>query len=199
MSRGEKRRTALKNASYRQIAQIAHDAATWYKATLLQCIRFDNARGQGYNDPFDLPWSEDAHYPFVPEKIYLLLAINHTLDYVEDLNIALLSKNDFRLDSAAKKLLDTDDFHNRIKKVRNANEHSIEYLLDVGWNQQEFESSIPTEIGRIVTNSQWYIQIGEDAYIGDINVVGMLNHLRDNRDEIITLLSTIFIDYFGKE
>ncbi|MCD7802432.1 MAG: hypothetical protein LUH09_05955, partial [Clostridiales bacterium] len=73
------------------------------------------------------------------------------------------------------------------------------YISDVGWNQQEFESSIPTEIGRIVTNSQWYIQIGEDAYIGDINVVGMLNHLRDNRDEIITLLSTIFIDYFGKE
>lgn len=199
MAREEKKCAALKAATNNHIAQIAHDAAIWYKTTLLQYVRFKNAREQGYNDPFDLPWSEDTPYPFVPEKVFLLLAVNHALDCVNDLNIALLSKNDFRLDGAAKKLLDTQDFHNRIKKVRNANEHSVEYLLGNGWNKDEFVSTIHTELGDITTNAHWYIHIGEDAYIGDINVVDMMNHLRDNRDEIIALLSTIFIDYFGKE
>ncbi len=193
----EQRDERLKSASNYQIAKIAHDAALWYKTVFLQYSRCFEQEHENAKFPFELSWNKEDALPFNADKLFFLIAINHTLDYIQDLNKILDSKNDGRLDYIVQKLLFEDDFYKKIKDLRNMNEHNIDYLILNGHNQSEFVSLIPCDSCSIITNANACWRIGNDEYIGNVNIEYIFNHMHEYRDEIIELLKTIFEEYVG--
>lgn len=186
--------SALKTASGNQIAQMAYDAAMWYKAVFLQAVRFAECK---HEDPFRLPWREHREMPVVAEKLFLILAIDHALNNIRDLNIALQSRNDSRLKDIKEELLDRDGFYDKIRQLRNANEHKTEYQLGIGNAQDSFVSTISTKCGAAKINSHCFFQIGDEAFVGGVNLMDMLKHMKNYRDKIIPLLETIKCEYYG--
>lgn len=189
-----KKDTALEKASGNQIAQMAYDAAMWYKAVFLQAIRFVSVNCE---TPFLLPWCEHKEMPEGAERFFLIVSIDHALTNIKDLNLTLLHRNDFRLKELKEDLLDKDNFYEKIRRLRNANEHNTEYRLGIGNGQDLFCSTVSTKYGKFTTNSHWFFQVGDEAFLGGINFKEMLKHMEVNRDKIIPLLEKIFWDYFG--
>lgn len=186
----------LQHASNEQIAQLAYDAAMWYKTVFLQAIRFSEAMNDhGPEDPFRLPWREHMEFPSGAERFYFVIAADHALSNIRYLNIALKHRGDDRLSDLSEKLLDTDNFYDKIRQLRNANEHNTEYRLGIGTKQDQYCTTIATEIGMFTTNAHWLVHIGEGMFIGGVNVLDMLKHLHEYRDEMITLLERIYCEY----
>lgn len=186
----------LKSTSNEQIAQLAYDAAMWYKTTFLQALRFAEAMNDhGPEDPFSLPWKEYNVLPSSAERFYFVIAADHALSNIRYLNIALKHRGDDRLSDLSEKLLGTGNFSDKIVQLRNANEHNTEYRLGIGTKQVQYCTTISTEIGKLMTNAHWLVHIGKDMFIGDVNLMDMLNHLHEYRDEMITLLERIHCEY----
>ena len=186
--------SALKTASGNQIAQTAYNAAMWYKAFSLQAIRFAECKNE---DPFLLPWRDHREMPVAAERFFMILAIDHTLTDIKDLDFALRSRNDSRLKDIKEELLDKDGFYDKIHQLRNANEHNMEYRLGIGNKQDSFFGTVSTKHGNFKMNSHWFFQIGDEAFIGDVNLVEMLNHMATYRETIIPLLEKIMWEYYG--
>ena len=81
--------------------------------------------------------------------------------------------------------------------MRNANEHKMEYCLGSGNAQDSFISTISTKYGCFKTNSHWFFQIGDEAFIGGVNFMEMLKHMAAYRDKVIPLLEKIVCEYYG--
>ena len=187
--------SVLREASGNQIGQMAYDAAMWYKAFFLQAIRFAECNNE---DPFLLPWREHSEMPMTAERFFMILAIDHTLTNIKDLDSALRSRNDSRLKDIKEELLDKDGFYNKIHQLRNANEHKIEYELGIGHGQESFINEVSTKYGKIKTNSLWLLQVEDELFVGDVNFVEILNHMAVYRDKIIPVLEKICREYYGE-
>ena len=186
--------SALKTASGDQVAQMAYDAAMWYKAFFLQSLRLEECKNE---DPFLRPWREHMEMPVAAERFFMILAIDHALTNIKDLDLALQSRNDSRVKEVKKELLDRNGFYDKIRQLRNANEHKMEYCLGIGNAQDSFISTISTKYGCFKTNSHWFFQIGDEAFIGGVNFMEMLKHMAAYRDKVIPLLEKIVCEYYG--
>ena len=191
---------ALENASGNLISQMAYEAAMWYKACFLRAVRFAGANtnfSAKSEEPFLLPWSEHTEMPEMAERFFVIVAIDHTLTIIKDLDLALQSRNDYRLKEVKEELLDKDGFYNKIHQLRNANEHGTEYRLGIGRSQGSFCSTVSTKYGTFKTNPHWFFQIGDEVFIGGVNFMDMLKHMQASRDRIIPLLEEICWNYYG--
>ena len=191
---------ALKNASNKEIALMAYDAAMWYKATFLQAIRFAEAQNnREYGDPFKLPYRDNKHFPIKAEMFYMIIAADHAMCNIKNLNTVLIALGDNRLDALKKKILDTDDLYQKVHRTRNANEHFTEYRLGVGNQQNKYEYDYTVGKIKVKTNLHWFVQIGDNVRVGEVDVMNMLNHLQESREELIPELEQIFSEYYVKE
>lgn len=187
--------TALKAASGDQISQMAYDAAMWYKTFFLQAIRLAECKNE--EGPFLLPWREHVKIPEAAERFFMILAIDHALTNIKDLDLALQSRNDSRLKKIKEDLLDKDGFYAKIRQLRNANEHKTEYRLGIGDAQDSFCRVVSTKYGNFKINSHLFFQIGDEAFIGSVSFMDMLKHMEAYRDKIIPLLERIMCEYYG--
>lgn len=191
----KEKESALKKASGDQIAKMAYDSAMWYKTFFLQAIRLAECKNE--EEPFLLPWHEYSEMPVAAERFFMILAIDHALTNIKDLDFTLQSRNDSRLKEIKEELLDKDGFYDKIRQLRNANEHNTEYCLGVGNAQDSFFRVVSTKYGDFKINSHFFFQIGDEAFIGGVNFMDVLKHMAANRDKIIPLLQTIMWEYYG--
>ncbi len=182
--------------SNRHIAQMAYNSSMWYKAVFLQAQRFCRAENTGLEDPFCFPWNEYNSVPLPVERFFLIVAIDHALGNIKALETALKNRGDTRLKSIKEKILDEKGFYQKIRQIRNANEHDIEYSLGIGKKQGAFNNTIPTELGRIPTTAHLTVHVGNKVFLGDADLVASLEHMRAYRDELFSVLEGILCEYY---
>ena len=99
------------------------------------------------------------------------------------------------MDKFKKGLLDEGNLYDRIKVLRNSNEHKIDYMLGEGRQQNQFERDINADLGSLTTNEHMYVHIGKDAFLGEVPIMEVLRQMKKYRDELIPLLETIHCEY----
>lgn len=178
------------------ISQLAYETAVWYQSSFLQACRFVKAaKKEGFEDPFVLPWETKDKLPFLAEKLFFICSIKQAFEDIKSLNVLLLYHGDNRMDKFKKGLLDEGNLYDRIKVLRNSNEHKIDYMLGEGRQQNQFERDINTDLGSLITNEHMYVHIGKDAFLGEVPLMEMLRQMKKYRDELIQLLNTIHYEY----
>ena len=196
-SRRKKRVSSLERASNIQIAHMAHDAATWYKAFFLQRERFLESE-RGMADCFDHTEAKQGVFPFVPEKLFWIETIDHTLSDIDDLNTALLAHGDSRLKSYKEGLLDDEEFIRIIRHLRNANEHYVEYLLGIGNAQVRAGSDELVSSPQVGTALHWYFNIDGAEILGNVSCERMIERMRTYYLDIMGCLESVFNEYYTK-
>lgn len=183
------------------ISHTAYETAAWYKSIFLQVGRFFEAdsRGDDGDEVYSLPYKKYNAMPYIVERHYLILSIAHFVDSLEELNVAMLEKNDDRVKKFYENIVSNDSLGERINQLRNENEHKNEYRLGLGHNEDKFKKVIDTELGKVVTNGHWSMHIKGDYFIGDINIVELIKHLLNFREEFVPLLEKIQWEYLGKK
>lgn len=196
-SHREKRESALRQASNIQIARIAHDAATWYKAFFIQRERFLESE-KTMVDCFDHTGDRENAFPFIPEKLFWIETIDHTLSDIKDLNTALLSRGDNRLKSFKEGLLDDEDLISIVRLLRNANEHFVDYLLGVGDAQIREATEGHSLTQQSGTRLHWYFIIEGTEILGNVNCKRMIERMHSFYKDVMHCLESIFLEYYIK-
>ncbi|MDO4650173.1 MAG: hypothetical protein Q4B26_16160 [Eubacteriales bacterium] len=159
----------------------------------MQAIRFAIAeeKSEGFN--FSMAKDEND-MPMNVERLYLIITINHFLESAKDLEASLKAKGDLRIQN---------DYNDWVKKtakkiryLRNTNEHNIDYIIGKGHNQDKFEVSI--DHLNIRTDQQSTIHVGENLYVGDVELLPLLQELKEKQNTFMPLLEEIFYDYWIK-
>ena len=178
------------------ISRLAYETAVWYQSSFLQACRFAKAaKKEGFEDPFVLPWETKDEVPFLAEKLFFICSIKQAFEDIKSLNALLLYHEDKRMDKFKKGLLDEGNLYDRIKVLRNSNEHKIDYMLGEGRQQNQFERDINADLGSLTTNEHMYVHIGKDAFLGEVPIMEVLRQMKKYRDELIPLLETIHCEY----
>lgn len=133
----------------------------WWEAVFIQAERFfsilkDNTGGT--------PWENKTHNLFVAERMFLITALHHTMEYLEKLSFELQKDGDDSLENVIKNISMVVPVQ-QIKDLRNMNEHDIEYLLEKGHKQSKYHTSIKTTEGNLLTTAAWTVVLGDEKTI----------------------------------
>ena len=172
-----------------QLEMLAFQCGQWYNSVLVQGRRFldtfDTTHGQ-------FPW-EDEHNIFLPEKMFLITAIYHTMCYLKQLNKELKNRGDASFQPFLEKVASAAD-QNKIQKWRNLNEHSLEYLVGKG--------KFPGEDICTVDNGEYKFKIPVTAtfvhgdiglfMIGDVDIGKLLIKFAENQSVVLQKIEAVF-------
>lgn len=176
-----------------QLEMLAFQSGQWYNSVIVQ--------GRRFLDAFDMtsrpfPW-EDNQYIFLPEKMFLITAIYHTISYLKQLDEELQNRGDTSFLPLLEKIASTTE-QDKIQKWRNLNEHSLEYLVGKG--------KFPGEDIRTVDNGKYRFKIlatetfvhgGIGVFmIGDVDIGKLLIRFKENQVAVLQKIETIFNNSF---
>lgn len=176
-----------------QLEMLAFQSGQWYNSVIVQGRRFldalDAAHGQ-------FPW-EDDHNIFLPEKMFLITAIYHTISYLKCLDKELQIRGDTSFHPFLEKIASTAE-QDKIQKWRNLNEHSLEYLVG--------EGKFPGEDIRTVDNGEHQFKILATAtfvhggigvfMIGDVDIGKLLIKFKENQTAVLQKIEAVFNNSF---
>lgn len=122
-----------------QLCLLAYQTCQWWNAVFIQAKRFFDTLDKAHGGT---PWDEDgANDMFVAERIFLIMAIYHSIENLQKLDIELQRANDVTLQKVLQKIEAVAPFNN-IKNLRDMNEHGLDYLINKGRKQDSFCSTI---------------------------------------------------------
>lgn len=172
-----------------QLEMLAFQGGQWYNSVIVQGRRFldalDAAHGQ-------FPW-EDGYNIFLPEKMFLITAIYHTISYLKRLDKELQIRGDTSFHPFLEKIASTAE-QVKIQKWRNLDEHSLEYLVG--------EGKFPGEDIRTVDNGEYQFKILATAtfvhggigvfMIGDVDIGKLLIKFKENQTAVLQKIEAVF-------
>ncbi len=133
-----------------QLCYLAHHTCQWWNAVFIQAKRFITVFEQNCGSE---PWDADGdEMAFLPERMFLITAINHALEYTQKLNIELQRSQNFTLQNVLDEVFSSISKED-IKNLRDMNEHSLDYLVGEGHHQNQFISRVEKENIRIETSA----------------------------------------------
>ncbi len=176
-----------------QLEMLAFQSGQWYNSVIVQGGRFldalDTTHGQ-------FPW-ENGHDIFLPEKMFLITAIYHTISCFKQLDKELQNRGDTSFHPFLEKIASTAE-QDKIQRWRNLNEHSLEYLVGKG--------KFPGEDIRTVDNGEYQFKILATAtfvhgdigvfMIGDVDIGKLLIKFKENQTTVLQKIETIFDNAF---
>lgn len=152
-----------------QLFILSMQTCQWWNAVFIQADRFfyilENHHG-------GTPWDEeDANSLFVAERMFLIIAIHYAIENLRKLNIELQREQDFSLQKVLQTIENTASFSD-IKNLRDMNEHSLDYLVDKGKNQEHFRSLIKKGDYMTLTTAAWTHVYGDEqvTFLGNVPI-----------------------------
>lgn len=134
----------------KQLAMLAHQTNQWWTAVFVQADRFFDALE---NDKGKELWTDTGNM-FIPERYFLITAIYHAIEDLQKLDIELRRTNDFSLKATWDSIMAVTPFQD-IKNMRDMNEHSLDYLIDKGQKQNQYNMEVTENGMKIVLNPAW--------------------------------------------
>ncbi len=141
---------------------LAHLTCQWWNAVFVQAKRFFNVLEK---DEGGMPWDpENDNNIFIAERVFLIMAISHAIEDLEKLDYECQREGDISLQPVLQAIEASAPLHD-IKNLRDMNEHSLDYLVEEGRKQNEFNSTVEKNGYRILTTASW------THVHGDANVI----------------------------
>lgn len=123
-----------------KILDFVNLVCQWWNAVPIQAQRCLNLLGSSSGK---LPWEEEnLMCSFLPERIFLILAINHAIKGIEILDKHLKSEGNTSLSLILREIEKVASIED-IRDLRNMNEHSLDYIADEGRDKQKFQRTSP--------------------------------------------------------
>lgn len=122
-----------------QFVHLAIRTCEWCQAVLHQGRRFFEAFEQLHGED---PWENDKYScMLMADRLFLVTAIFHAVEYLESFNKELIERGDESfcaiLDAVA-----TQETRQKIRELRNMNEHARAYAMGEGRKQEKFTTNI---------------------------------------------------------
>ena len=130
---------------------LAYRTCQWWNAVIIQGKRFLDVLG---DDHGGIPWGNDKNCMFVAERMFLITAIYHAIVNLQKLNIELKRDNDISMENVLDEIEKVVAFE-KIKNLRDMNEHDLDYLVKMGRKQQDYVSFVEKDGVKIVTSAAW--------------------------------------------
>ena len=130
---------------------LAYRTCQWWNAVIIQAKRFLDVLG---DDHGGIPWDNDKNCMFVAERMFLITAVYHAIVNLQKLNIELKRDNDTSMEIVLDELEKIVSFE-KIKNLRDMNEHSLDYLVDKGRKQADFRKTVKKGDYEIHTTAAW--------------------------------------------
>ncbi len=163
----------------KQIEFLAFHTCQWLNMLSVQTKRFFAA----FDSDKSLPFLFTANECFFPERIFLIMAISHTLENLQKLAIELEREGDTFLRDV---ITDIDKKYSieRIKDLRDMNEHFLDYISGTGLKPQKYMETSPH---RTLCNGEKNLFL-----FGNVEVIELLKTMREYRNAIKSKLYEIF-------
>ena len=161
-----------------QLFTLSYQTCQWWNAIFIQAKRFlevwkDHTGGD--------PWEHgEKGSLFVADRMFLIVAIHHAIENLEKLDIELQRQNDTTLHSVIKAIESVAPLQD-IKNLRDMNTHSLDYLAEKGFMQDQFRSTIKKGDIRIMTTASWTIVHGDAKLflLGNVPIDKLLQVMKE--------------------
>lgn len=177
-----------------QISLFSNNVMNWYNAFFIQTNRLletEEERKKAIADKEEL-------MPDQVEKYLWLTTLHHTVDGIRTLKAILDYRDDHRLEQFCDSLVG-DGFADKVDACRNANEHFDEYLCGQGHFMEEFECDLSVPEDRTIrSNQHWTVIFGDKWFIGGLDVLETVEHMKIYATKIISCLKKITDEYWMK-
>ena len=130
---------------------LAYRTCQWWNAVIIQAKRFLDVLS---DDHGGIPWNNDKNCMFVAERMFLITAVYHAIVNLQKLNIELKRDSDTSMEIVLDELEKIVSFE-KIKNLRDMNEHDLDDLVKKGQKQQDFLSSVEKNGVNIITSAAW--------------------------------------------
>ena len=137
--------------------QLSYRTCQWWNAVFMQARRFlksstDSREGD--------PWENNNETGIlIAERMFLITAINHAIENIEKLDYELRREKDTSLQTVIRAINKVASIKD-IKNLRNMNEHDLDYLLNEGYQQDQFQTTVSENGYKINTTAAWTVKIG---------------------------------------
>lgn len=178
-----------------QLWQLALNTAHWCHAVIWQAKRFLDALDDTNKGS---PWDELPSF-LVPEKVFLITAIEHAIRNLQRLNVAMTERGDVSLAPVIGAIVSEEEWE-RITLLRNMNEHDDAYIVGKGHKQDKFISTI-SKNGYHFRIDPFTIFAHGDAglfTIGNIEIKNLVISFKQNWPKISEITEHVFNDTYGK-
>lgn len=175
--------------TYQELEMLAFQSGQWYNSVIVQGRRFFDALTATHGQ---FPWKDDKNI-FLPEKMFLITAIYHTISFLKQLDKELQIRGDTSFHPFLEKIASTAE-QDKIQKWRNLNEHALEYLVGNG--------KFPGEDIRTVNHGAYKFKIPATAtfvhgdigvfMIGDVSIGELLIRFAENQSAILQKIENVF-------
>lgn len=173
-----------------QLEMLVCQCGQWYNSVLVQGKRFldafDAAHGQ-------FPWDNEPNI-FLSEKMFLITAIHHAIQYLEKLDEELEERGDMSFRPFLEGIAPKEE-RRKIKDWRNMNEHEIEYLIGEGRYPGKNTSIVEKNGHKFKINANvTFLHGGIGVFlIGGIEIDKLLSKFKKNQPQILEKLKNVFI------
>lgn len=173
-----------------QLEHLVFQSGQWYNSVLVQGKRFLDAYDATHGQ---LPWDNESII-YLPEKMFLITAIHHTIQHLEKLNQELKDRGDLSFDPFLEEIA-TSEERSKIKNWRNMNEHGVEYLIGKGRYPGKNISTVEKNGYKLkIDASMTFIHGGIGGFwVGGIEIDKLLLKFRENQSKTLKKLEEIFI------
>ena len=135
-----------------QLFLLSYQTCQWWNAVFVQAERFFCALEKNHGGT---PWDiENANCLFGAERTFLITAIFHAIEDLEKLDYEIQRSGDFSLMPVLESIEQIAPLY-EIKNLRDMNEHSLDYLMEMGQKQDQFRTTIQNGDCSIPTTAAW--------------------------------------------
>ena len=137
---------------------LAYQTCQWWNAVFVQAKRFFDVLNENHGGT---PWdSGDANSMFVAERMFLIMAIHHAIEDLEKLDYECQREGDTSLQEVFQAIETVAPLQD-IKNLRDMNEHNLDYLLEEGLKQDQFQSLVEKNGHEMYTTAAWTVVNGD--------------------------------------
>lgn len=169
---------------------LSYRTYQWWNATIIQGKRFLNVLS---DDHGGIPWNNDKNCMFVAERMFLITAVYHAIVNLQKLSIELQRNNDMSMEAILNNIEKVVTF-DKIKNLRDMNEHDLDYLVKKGQKQQDFSSHFEKDGIKFTTTAAW-THVDNDAemiLLGNVEIDKLLLVMKKHLLEVSEKTKEIF-------
>lgn len=172
-----------------QLERLVFQSGQWYNSVLVQGKRFHDAFNATHGQ---FPWDNKPNI-FLPEKMFLITAIHHAIQYLEKLNEELEERGDMSFRPFLEGIASKEE-RRKIKDWRNMNEHEIEYLIGEGRYPDKNTSIVEKNGHKFKINANvTFLHGGIGAFlIGGIEIDKLLLNFKKSQPQMLEKLKNVF-------
>lgn len=156
---------------------LSYQTCQWWNAVFIQAKRFLDVLEDDHGGD---PWSNEKNSLFIAERMFLITAIFHAIEDLEKLDSELRHQGDESLQivlQAIEKVAPLQD----VKNLRDMNEHTLDYLLEMGRKQDQYRSTVQKEEYTFHTTAAWTIVHGDaqTMLLGNVEIDKLLVAMKE--------------------